>query len=517
MKEDLIAVATAAREKRELFLQLIDKVSATYHEGGEDYNGDVYQGHYSFSLNRFFSKDQLAELFAGGYDDLVFKLYHKVKNAASYSHEWLAEFDTHLAEKMVELWSEEELRQEICNKFTSLPKPSFLYRAHLPNFEKAIIATENHELIMLMIDKSFINGLSDKAQEMIFIRQDEEEIFYLMHQYNLNHQELYECDALAEFQIKILKDQDADKQHRLIDGAKLMNSAQMYMYEHLPKEFYYKHLNKYGVCQDIQMIALKSKDRAMCWEIFNKHCFAPYGASDYFVEHCPDEEFFCYKHKLDPRAEIILLKQGDLSRIFYYVDMHGLSSDAIRYMCKHKLADAASRLVMKKPLIGSDLQDFLEFASPQDIVNNLKSIGYEYAYQTDIDACFKFLMKLPAPMLIAEGLYAKKCSPELAKQLWKLNHEEICRSLVVNMYCDEYEEFVFNNSDIDMLKSWHRNQNQPKKVPENLDFGRDDKDFVRFLLDNCTFSSEEERIFLEQRSEEEGVYYINRFYPNAKH
>ena len=137
--------------------------------------------------------------------------------------------------------------------------------------------------------------------------------------------------------------------------------------------------------------------------------------------------------------------------------------------------------------------------------------------QVDIDACFKFLMKLPTPTLIAEGLYAKKCSPELAKQLWELNNEEICRSLVINMYRDEYEEFVFNNSDIDMLKAWHHAQTQPKKVPENLDFGRYDNDFIRFLMDNCTFSSESERIFLEQRSEEEGIYYINRFYPNAKH
>ena len=517
MKNDLVATVVAARERREFFLRRIEQVSAVYIEGGEDYDGFVTPGFYAFNLLRYFSQKELDELFTIGCNDLVVELYNKVMATASYCSDWLYEFDRYLAVKMVEIWDETHLRQEICDKFASLSYYS-AYSMHLTNFEMAIVQTGKHDLIMLLIDKSFKKGLSDVAQKSIFARQNEEEIFYLMHQYNLNNRPLHECDELAVFQIKTLKVSDEKKQHRLIEMYKLMNSAQIFMYKHLPKEFYYMHLDKYGVCQELQMIALQNPDKKMFKEITAKHHLAEYGASDYFVEHCTDEEFFNYPYNLDDGAEILLLKQGNMLRILHYVKKHGLKYRALDYALDSKMADVLSSLVEKEALKGGNLKKYIEFASPDDIANNLKAISPDYCHQYEIDLCFETFIQKGSYMLIAECLYAKHCSKEVAKKLWAIGDEEICRSLVMNMYCDEYETFVFKNSDIDMIKEWCRSiRYRAKNVPEYAEFTHFDEDIIRFLTDNCIFSANTEKRFLEQRSEKEGLYYMEKFYPYLKH
>jgi len=502
MNENLINAATAARKKKEDFLRRIKEMKAEYHEADYEYDTPAF---YSFNLFSFFNKDEVNYILTCGQIDLIMALYDKTMQESAYTGDQYRIFDNVFAETMVSIWSLQELKNQISGILTSQKAYSYL-----PHFTQAIIKTDNHELIMLMLDKSFISGICPESQKMIFARKNEDEVFYLFHQYNLSHRPVAESQELANFQISILSRACSVKHYRLVNSCKLMNAAQVFMYDMKMKDLYRHHLNLYGVCQELQMIAMQQKDKTMLYDIIDRHCLAPYGATDYFVKHSSDDDFFRYKHRLNSGAELILLKQDNSNRIYYYIDKFGLYSENIGYLIDKKKTGYLSAFVKQHSMYSENLRKFAKIASPEDLLNNLSNLPPHYS--TDVDLCFEKL--IPYPEILIKGLKKVRCSQVLAARIFKESDFEVQKTMVLYNYSRDYEEFIFANSDWDMLQTWHKHQYGKKSLPENISFKHFSQKIIRFLIDNYDFTAEQEQNLLRERDENDAQYYMMTFYPN---
>ncbi len=521
---NLISTTGKARENHEAFVKKVEEMEAAYTPGGVygpemgiENEGLSYSGYYSFNLFNFFTQQEIDNLLSQGSLEDVNLLFAKTERLYDKTDRHFIDgaFDSIFGTKIVEIWPEETLKKFICDKI-----PTRRDRYSLPrHFEQAVVATGKHDLIMLLLDKSFTLGMSEPGQQAVFKRDNETEIFYLLSQAHLAKTAIYDCPELTLFQYKIVNSGDKAKIRRLIECCKPANEVQVWLYNCGLTDMYQLLLETWGVCQELQMIAMQKEDKTMLKGILDKHALAPYGATEYFIQNLSDEWFDYYiltkRYRFDDDAEIILLKQNNEARIFRYIDCGkgGLSYRAKDYVLQEKQRQYCRRLLDKGTYFtGSDFKDFLTFAEEEDILVNLKNIG---RFGRDEEKKLS-IARLENSDLLVQAVEFCGDHPDYVKKIIERNNFDEVKSAVCHCYHCDYDRLIFSYSDIDMFKAWLNRQYDSKEVPAFVDFTRLNKEAVRFLIDYCHFPAEVEARFYEECFQPEVEYYLQKHYPGVK-
>lgn len=223
------------------------------------------------------------------------------------------------------------------------------------------------------------------------------------------------------------------------------------------------------------------------------------------------DEWFDYyiltkSYRFDDDAEIVLLNQNDPARVLRYIAKFGLCYRAKDYVLKMKMLEYCRALLCRKDYFhGRDLQNFITFAEEEDIFNNMRLLPH-YNSKEDQNLSFSCLTD---SKLIIQALAICLLSAENKEKIMQRNiFDEMKAMICSNSYSKDYDQFIFQSSDIEMLKVWLYRQDKKNPLSSFVDFSSLTKEAVRFLIDNCDFSPELEKQFYEACFQPEIEYYL---------